>query len=102
MSLLKTSAIVILTGILYSCSIYKSADRKDFESDYSAFNITNLKISHCSQISIKANAQYSKLVTVQSDDSTHETFILWEHKINNASVFETDNLNGTYCLYENI
>lgn len=91
----------ILTSLLSSCSLYKSPDRKDFESNAASFKVQNLTLSGCSNSTLKNQASASKLISVLSSEQNNESVFLWEYKINSAAVFETDNLQGVYCLYEN-
>lgn len=85
--------------LLASCSVYKSPDRKDFESTQPAFTATTLQLLDCADTSVKRFSENSKIVKISSQGNNHS--VLWEHVINGKSFFETDNLKGTYCLYEN-
>ncbi|MEK6627573.1 MAG: hypothetical protein AABY53_03015 [Bdellovibrionota bacterium] len=101
------TALLSIAIILSACTVYKSPDRKAFESDYASFKVQNLTVNSkepaCSYESVRGSADASKLVTIiklTSDDN--ESVFLWEYQLNGRSVFETDNLKGTYCIYENI
>lgn len=94
--------VTALFSTLSACNLYRSEDRKDFESNSASFHVKNLKISGCSLNSVRSYATASKLITVSSGGyDRQDSVFLWEHQINNQSVFETDNLKGTYCLYDN-
>lgn len=76
----------------------------------------NLKLADCAHQSVRAKASSKRLVTVlrnthssvYNDVGTitnadrEESEFLWEYIINENSVFESDNLKGVYCVYENI
>jgi len=106
----KIVILFYITIILSSCTVYKSPDRKDFESATAGFKVQSLKESLCTDKSVKSLAETSRLVSVleasqQSDsayDSTYDSVFLWEYQINGQSVFESNNSNGLYCIYENI
>lgn len=101
MSVFKYFPLIVI--ILSSCTIYRSPDRKDFESSSAGFNIQNLKPLGCSHRSIGELSTSSKLVSVlNSVTAANESVFLWEHQINSRSVFESNNLDGVYCIYENI
>jgi hypothetical protein len=99
MSCLKIILLIATSIALNACTIYKSPDRKDFESLSTSFKIASLKALSCSENSVKPMAQASRLVSVENSDPSQSVF-LWEHSINNKPAFESDDLNGTYCLYE--
>jgi len=90
------SFILLQTG----CTVYRSPQRKDFESDADSFHVQNLKISSCSGTSIKTKASASKLVTVIEDKAHNESQFLWEYIVADQSYFESDNLQGEYCAFE--
>ncbi len=102
------SALFISSCLLFSsaCTLYTSSDRKKFETDTAALNLTqkinNLVQTKCSPTSIASQAQASKLVNILNTDDQSQggSVFLWEHIVNNTSVFETANLEGVYCLYE--
>ena len=96
------SALVLSACILSSCTVYRSPDRKDFESGAASFKVQNLQASECSHTSIKTQATASKLVNIIKADSENESAFLWEHLVNDQSIFESDNLKGNFCIYENI
>jgi hypothetical protein len=100
MRCLKTILLITISIALNSCTIYRSPDRKDFESLSASFKVTSLKTLSCSENSVKSLALASRLISVENSDLNKSVF-LWEHNINNQPVFESDDLNGTYCLYEN-
>lgn len=77
-----------------SCSIYKSADRNNFESDAPTLKIKSLQKIACSAQSLAAEASQSRLLT------TIDNEFLWEHQIQKNSYYESTDLKGTYCLYD--
>lgn len=86
-----------------SCSVYKSPDRKDFESYTVAANtLQNLKPLDCSYSSLKEFSTDSKLISVHNSSLDGESVLLWKYLINHQTVFESDNLKGVYCIYEKI
>ncbi len=85
---------------LTHCTIYRSPDRKEFESDSSQFHAQNLVPQSCSRQSIKALAEASRLITIVQAKSSSESQFLWEYRIQHESVFESDNLKGVYCVFE--
>jgi hypothetical protein len=89
-----------------SCTIYRSPQRKEFESESSQFRVQNLKLVEINHQSIRSKATSKHLVTVlqnssYSDHNTLESEFLWEYIVNNNSIFESDNLKGVYRVYEN-
>jgi hypothetical protein len=83
-----------------SCTVYKSSDRKRFETDTSAAHINNLVTESCSNKSVREYAQASKLVKIYTSSHDGGSVFLWEHIVDDISFLETDNLKGVYCLYE--
>jgi hypothetical protein len=92
--------LICFLGALTNCTIYRSPDRKDFESDSSQFHVQNLKASGCSATSVRSQAEASKLVTMDSKLGSGDSRFLWEYRIQDESVFESDNLKGVYCVFE--
>ena len=88
--------ILFLSPLLTSCSVYKSPDRKDFESSHSDFRVQNLKMIGCSANSVKDFATVTRLISYSETESQ----IIWEHQIDDQIIFESNNLKGIYCLYE--
>lgn len=90
-----------------ACTIYRSPQRKEFESESSQFRVQNLKMAECAHQSVRTKASSKRLVTVLQNthssayNETTESEFLWEYIINENSVFESDNLKGVYCVYEN-
>ncbi len=92
---MKISVYLILLLFIQSCSIYKSPDRKEFESESPNFKVQNLQKKSCSNKSLQSTASQSRLITTWDNAS------LWEHIINNQSKFESANFkNGEFCIYE--
>lgn len=85
---------ILSVTILAGCSVYKSPDRKDFDSLVVAQNFANLKVTGCANESIRVFATEAKLISADSS--------LWVYKINDEYFIESDNSEGAYCLYENI
>lgn len=79
---------------LSACSIYRSADRAEFESDAPALRIKSLQKTTCSQTSIAPQSQQSRLLTTINNE------FLWEHRLSEQSLYESTDLKGTYCLYD--
>jgi len=110
--------ILLLSGSTFftGCTIYRSPQRKEFESESSQFRVQNLKLAECSHQSVRTKASSKRLVTVLQNihssayndsgatayNDREESEFLWEYIINENSVFESDNLKGVYCVYENI
>lgn len=88
---LKITALFIVT----SCTIYQSPERKSFESESPSFKVQSLQKISCGSNSIQDHAEQSRLITLQNE------IALWEHVIQNQSIFESNELNKEYCLYEN-
>lgn len=80
--------------ILFGCSVYKSPDRKDFDSLLVAQNLANLKVLSCSSASLRDFATEAVLLSANNS--------LWQYKINDEYIIESDTSEGAYCLYENI
>ena len=77
-----------------SCSIYKSADRNDFEKESPTFKIKSLHKTACSQETIASEASHSRLITVVDDE------FVWQHDVRQMTYFESTDLKGTYCFYD--
>lgn len=90
--------LFFILALAPSCTIYRSPERKDFESTSSQFNAQNLKQTSCSNKSIKDEATSARLMTVLEKSEPAE--FLWEYQLNNQSYYESDNLKGVFCLYE--
>lgn len=96
---MRTFSIYILV-IFFSfsgCTVYRSPERKDFESEYADFKVKNLQIKSCSHESVIQHASASKLVYV-----VPEKYSIWEHQVKQASVYESNNFKGEYCIYDYI
>lgn len=89
------SLIMILLLTLSACTIYQSPERKSFESESPTFKIQSLQKISCSSDSVQALARQSRLITVNNESS------LWEHIVENKSIYESNELNKEYCIYEN-
>lgn len=81
-------------SLFSSCSIYRSADRNDFETESPSFKIKSLQKMNCSNESLAEAASQSRFVITVND-----TF-LWEHQVNQISYYESNDLKGNYCLYD--
>lgn len=87
---------LLLILILSGCTIYQSPDRRAFESDSPTFKVQSLQKMSCSQQSVQSQASQSRMLTINDEIS------LWEHIVNNKSIFESKALNQKeYCLYAN-
>ena len=95
--------IILLLSFIFasfqSCTVYRSPDRKDFESAAPQFRVQNLKPLECSNSSLRSKASASRLVTIFKKLPQLENNFLWEYIIDQNSYFEADNLNGTYCTF---
>ncbi|MFZ3229399.1 MAG: hypothetical protein WA160_04280 [Pseudobdellovibrio sp.] len=98
------NVLILSISILSGCTVYRSPERKDFESDFQSkspnFRVQSLKQSGCSNKTIRTNASASTLITVLQGSSETGSLFLWEYLIENKSFFESDNLKGVYCAYE--
>ena len=86
--------LITLSNAIFSCSIYKSADRNDFEAEASTLKIKSLLKTSCSNESVASEASYSRLITVVNDE------FLWQHDVRDMTYFESTNLKGTFCFYD--
>lgn len=93
------STLVILIALFFlvlsGCTVYRSPERKDFESEYTGFKVKNLQVQSCSSESVIQKSSASKLVYMEP-----EKYSIWEHHVNHVSVFESNNFKGEYCIYE--
>ena len=89
---------IIGLTILSGCSVYKSPDRKDFDSLVVAQNFAKLKVVSCSSESIKEFATEASLLSAETSLNNS----LWQYRINDDYFIESDTLEGAYCLYESI
>ncbi len=98
-----TYYILLATALLMlsNCSIYRSPDRREFESDSPTFRTQNLVALGCSGQTLRSQSAGSRLVTILQNKYYGAFEFLWEHKVNDKSYFETDNLKGAYCVFEN-
>ncbi len=88
-----TIAFILLVLSLQSCQVYKSPERKEFESESPQFRVQNLqKTTSCSTTSKASIAQDSKVV-YESESERVTEFIIF-----NESIFESENLQGEYCV----
>lgn len=101
MRILCISTLVVMTAlsslVFSGCTVYRSPERKDFESEYTGFKVKNLQIKSCSPESLIRLATASKLVYMEP-----EKYSIWEHQVNQVSIFESNNFKGEYCIYEYI
>lgn len=86
--------IVNLSLSILSCSIYKSADRNDFEAAAPTLKIKSLTKTSCSEATVANEANHSRLLTVIGDE------FVWQHDLQNITYFESTDLKGTYCFYD--
>lgn len=101
---------VLILLMSSSCTIYRSPERADFEKDFesnsSQFRVQNLVMKNCSNETIQQKSSSKRLVTTlpsdqNSDMNNSESLFLWEYIVEQKSIFESDNLKGVYCVYEN-
>lgn len=85
---------VVLITAVSSCSIYKSADRNNFETESPTFTIKSLRKTECYQDSVADKAHHSRLITVIGDE------FIWQHDVNEITYFESTDLKGNYCMYD--
>ena len=83
-----------LVLLLSSCTIYRSAERVQFESDSPQFKIQNLVRVSCSTESVQSYASQAKLVATEADR------FIWEYIIESKSIYESQTSNNEYCIYE--
>lgn len=101
MSFKKMLVFSMCFSVLTACSLYRSEDRKDFESAKESFSLKSLSLAGCSYSTYRPTARAQKLVSVFTEPQTGDSVFLWEYRLTNGrSVFEAENLKGTYCLYE--
>lgn len=88
---------------LLGCTVYRSPQRKDFESEYSGFQAQNLKQVACSDQTQISPQSSKRLVTVLEQKSpntkTTNSVYIWEYIQNDQSLYESDNLKGEFCAY---
>lgn len=103
---MKFIAILSLSILCFSgCTVYRSPERKDFESESANFHVQNLKQMGCSNTSLSSRAEAVRLITILPADKNQtenasENIYLYEFIINNQSYFESDNLKGDFCAFE--
>lgn len=94
----------LITLLIVSCTIYRSPERKDFESEYPQFKVQSLARLSCSNESVIQQAISTRLITIKMDELS-----IWEHLVpiklsDNTtevkSIFESNNFKGEYCIYE--
>lgn len=100
LSAAKSFSIIAALSIFAGCTVYKSSDRKKFETDTAAVQINSFINETCSGVSLRDEAQASKLVKIFNSSHDGGSVFLWEHIVNDKSYLETDNLKGVYCIYE--
>ena len=93
------SLLFILFLFLQACTIYQSPERKSFESESPTFKVQSLQRITCRSESVQSLASQSRLVTVSLNEN--KNISLWEHIVDSKSIFESNELNKDYCLYEN-
>lgn len=89
--------LYICLALTSSCTIYRSPERHNFESEYRQIEVQNLNVLSCSAESIAPGASASKLIFIDK-----ENFSIWVHLVDGISVYESDNLKGEHCVYEYI
>lgn len=88
--------------LLTSCDIYKSSDRKKFEENKYAVasKLQKISFTSCSNKSLSVVATTSVDLGSYSQTEDSEFYILRQHLIHNQWIYETDNTNGVFCVYE--
>jgi hypothetical protein len=82
------------------CSLYKSPDRKDFESVFGSLSAGKLNPLSCSDRSI---ASANAVIGSFSQSGSSETLLIRKVKTDSGPVLlESDNLQGTYCVYRQL
>lgn len=88
-----TIAFILLATSFQSCQVYKSPERKEFESESPQFRVQNLqKTSACSTTSLAPLAQRVNIIYESPTERVTEFMIY------NKSIFESENLQGEYCV----
>ena len=86
---------VSLLLLISSCTIYRSAERDQFESESAQFKVQNLVLVSCSKESVQNYASQAKLITTEGDH------FIWEYIIESKSIYESQTpSNSEYCIYE--
>ena len=93
---------ILVVSIISGCSVYKSPDRKDFDSLVVTQSFQNLKVVSCSPASVRDYATETTLLSPNASPNDLPNILLWQYKIDDEYFIESDNLEGAYCLYENI
>jgi hypothetical protein len=90
-----TIVFILLSFLFQSCQVYQSPERKEFESESPQFRVQNLQKISCSQTSVSSQ---SPAIVGQKIILETETERIWEFIIADVSVFESENLQGEYCV----
>ena len=80
--------------LVSSCTVYRSAERDQFETDSPQFKVQNLVLVSCSLVSVQNYASQAKLISTDGDR------FIWEYIIESESIYESQTSNSEYCLYE--
>ena len=90
--------------VFTSCGLYTSSDRKKFETDNPnppAMTAKDevLKTSNCSQNSLADRSSIQEII-YEYDNGTEQSLIVRRLVINGIEVFESDDLQGVYCVLQ--
>ena len=94
--------IFFISLILSSCSIYTSSDRKKYETETSQAAVYNLSTAaSCSDKSLKSISTLTKELYTTESSQDGSPLLVRYLVVNDQVVYETDNLKGVYCVYQN-
>lgn len=97
--------IIFICFVSSSCSIYTSSDRKKFETEtaqtaqLNTFNDANN--ASCSNKSLNAFSTSTKELYTTESPQDGGPLLVRQLVVNDQYVYETDNLKGVYCVYQN-
>jgi hypothetical protein len=94
--------LILICFTSSSCSIYTSSDRKKFETDTSqliSFEYSNN--ASCSSQSLNAFSTSTKELYTTERPQDGGPLLVRQLVVNDQLVYETDNLKGVYCVYQN-
>lgn len=95
-------ALFFISLIFSSCNIYTSSDRKKFETEnpqLASFNIAS--DTSCSNKSLSSTSSSTKELYTTESSQDGSPLLVRRLIVNNQSIYETDNLKGVYCVYQN-
>ena len=93
---------VFFSLLLNSCSIYTSSDRKKFETETAqVLAYEHVPNSACSDKSLSPISSATKELYTTESSQDGSPLLVRQLVINNQFIYETDNLKGVYCVYQN-